>query len=81
MGINLDITRLPRGGFIITEGRAQVPGTIIYETEDDACYRLPKLTEKLQLARAPRIPCLSCTTRFPSLGPHNRLCDTCRGAG
>lgn len=37
--------------------------------------------ERLRLAQAQRRPCLTCGAEFPSLGPHNRMCDGCRGKG
>jgi hypothetical protein len=77
MMIDLDLQRLPRGGWIIVEGQQQVVAKV-YDTEEDAAYRLPQLTRQLQLQRAKRRPCLHCGETFPSMGPGNRLCDTCR---
>jgi hypothetical protein len=75
--VDLDLQRLPRGGWIIVEGQQQVVPKV-YDTEEDAAYRLPQLTRQLQLERATWRPCLNCTAKFPSMGAHNRLCDTCR---
>lgn len=36
---------------------------------------------RLREALATMRPCLSCNQDFPSLGPHNRMCDRCRRKG
>lgn len=75
--VDLDIHRLPRGGYVIVQGRRQVVPTV-YPSEEDAAYRLPTLEKTMRREQATWRTCLCCTATFPSEGAHNRMCDPCR---
>jgi hypothetical protein len=38
-----------------------------------------RLYENQDPRRQRELFCLKCDKKFTSVGPHNRLCDTCRG--
>jgi hypothetical protein len=74
----LDVVGCGAGYMVVHCGRT-VSG--LYGSRDSALHRMHNIARRLAAAARPQRPCLCCGTTFASEGPHNRLCDPCRGLG
>lgn len=62
------------GRWAVFQGNRKVSAD--FTQKDNAEEAMTRLERQ---ARERSRPCLRCGTVFPSLGPHNRMCDPCRG--
>lgn len=64
--------------YAVFEGSDRITDQMTYLQAQATVGRLTKQAD--QAARTKIRPCLCCKSSFASEGPHNRLCDRCRGS-